>query len=288
MTATDSPRDEVFDLGCWFEEPGVMRRAHRHNDVELNLAPDGPITYLFGGDRIEIPAGHLAVFWGCLPHQLVGPPAGILYGVTVPLPLFLRRGAPQSLVGRILHGPPLIATSLACHCDLYCFLQWNRELKNPSQEQREIALLEIEAKVRRIATQEAASLSDQVQRAKMSLSVDGSFSRASAMAGFIAEHCLEPIAVADITKAANVSTAHGMRIFRDIVGCTILSYLTQCRIAESQRLLITSDVSIAEVAATAGFGSLSQFYACFATACGLSPGAYRRGLRAAGGGDNLV
>lgn len=256
-----------------------MRRAHRHDDIELNLAPAGPLTYLFGGDRVEIPAGHIAVFWGSRPHQLVGLPTGLLYGVTVPVPVFLRRGAPHALVARLLQGPPLVAMAPACHCDLHHLSQWARDLHGASDEQREVALLEIEARVRRIFAEARAAVVEIDPSSQPLPSVDGSFSRVSTMAGFIATHCQEPIDVSDIARAANVSPTYGMRIFRRIVGTTVLAYLTQCRVAEAQRMLITTDASVAEIAATSGFGSLSQFYASFSAACGQAPGAYRRACR---------
>jgi transcriptional regulator GlxA family with amidase domain len=70
-----------------------------------------------------------------------------------------------------------------------------------------------------------------------------------------------------------------MTLFRESVGTTVGSYLTRCRVAEAQRLLVTTAMTAAEVAHAAGFGSQSSFYTHFTRACGLSPSSYRKRLR---------
>ncbi|MFT2604652.1 helix-turn-helix transcriptional regulator, partial [Escherichia coli] len=59
-------------------------------------------------------------------------------------------------------------------------------------------------------------------------------------------------------------------------GVTIGEYLAQCRIARARELLLTTDEAIPAIAASAGFGSLSQFYARFRDHTGEAPAAYRR------------
>ena len=49
-----------------------------------------------------------------------------------------------------------------------------------------------------------------------------------------------------------------------------------CRVAEAQRLLLTTSLRITEIADAAGFGSLSSFYQRMSAACGMTPREYRR------------
>ncbi|CAA9276906.1 MAG: hypothetical protein AVDCRST_MAG93-2941, partial [uncultured Chloroflexia bacterium] len=48
--------------------------------------------------------------------------------------------------------------------------------------------------------------------------------------------------------------------------------------AHAQRLLVTGDASVLDIAFDSGFESTSRFYAAFKQACGCSPGAYRAAL----------
>ena len=53
-----------------------------------------------------------------------------------------------------------------------------------------------------------------------------------------------------------------------------------CRVAEAQRLLLTTSLRVTEIAESAGFGSLSSFYEHVSAASGMSPREYRRRQRA--------
>jgi AraC-like DNA-binding protein len=99
------------------------------------------------------------------------------------------------------------------------------------------------------------------------------------MAQFTVSHFRQPITPLEIAKATHLNPNYAMTLFREAVGTTLGSYLTRCRVAEAQRLLITTSMTTTEIAHAAGFGSQSSFYAHFARTCGASPGAYRHNLR---------
>lgn len=98
----------------------------------------------------------------------------------------------------------------------------------------------------------------------------------SAMAQHVREHHREPLTIADIAAAAHLTPSHAMTVFRRTVGVTLGEYVTMCRVAEAQRLLLTTSMTTAEIASAAGFGSLSSFYEHVTAACGMTPREYRR------------
>jgi methylphosphotriester-DNA--protein-cysteine methyltransferase len=61
-----------------------------------------------------------------------------------------------------------------------------------------------------------------------------------------------------------------------VLGTTVHTYLTDRRIAEAQRQLLTTTATTRRIAEDAGFGSHSGFHAAFTQACGMPPGRYRR------------
>lgn len=79
-----------------------------------------------------------------------------------------------------------------------------------------------------------------------------------------------------IGQRKSFQLATNARMFRRTVGVTLGQYVTMCRVAEAQRLLLTTSLRVTEIAEAAGFGSLSSFYEHVSAACGMTPREYRR------------
>jgi AraC-like DNA-binding protein len=70
-----------------------------------------------------------------------------------------------------------------------------------------------------------------------------------------------------------------MNLFRRTFGTTITTFITHHRITHAQRLLVTTDDAILDIALAAGFQSLSRFNEAFKQTCGCPPRDYRRAHR---------
>jgi AraC-like DNA-binding protein len=81
--------------------------------------------------------------------------------------------------------------------------------------------------------------------------------------------------VADMARAALMSTAHFSRRFRAAYGETPYSYLMTRRIERAQELLRRGDLSVTEVCLEVGCTSLGSFSARFTELVGETPSAYR-------------
>jgi AraC-like DNA-binding protein len=263
-----------------------MRGSHWHNEVELNLVHTGSIQYLFGGTQATVPAGALAVFWGAIPHQLSGfEAATTMSWLTLPLSLFLQWQLPEALVRPVLHGRIVVTLDQARFAsDAKQFDEWARDLVQKPHETAErckIALLEIEARLRRlalVASQTHQNKDGSLSRPVRVLAGRGELSRIEQMTGFIAQHYQEPLEIADIARAAGLHPNYAMTLFRRQFGLSLSTYLMQYRVSHAQRLLATTDDSVLHIALDAGFGSASRFYAVFKRVCGQSPGQYRASL----------
>ncbi|GAA2275754.1 helix-turn-helix domain-containing protein [Glycomyces scopariae] len=260
------------ELVGWAGRPVLMDTAHQHDDLEINfVAEGGTMLYLFGGEPVEIGPGSVAAFWAAVPHQLVANAATRAHWVHVPFATFLGWGLPAGLVGRLLSGVPLIAPPAAAMAsDPANFTQWALDLASAQPERRRILLLEVEARVRRLALDAPAG------SVLPYTGGDSALRHVVAMVRHLAERFREPLTVADVAAAANLHPNYAMTHFRKIVRTTIGDYLLGCRLAEGRRLLVTTDLPIADVAAESGFSSVSRFYSAFTTECGLPPAAYRR------------
>lgn len=85
----------------------------------------------------------------------------------------------------------------------------------------------------------------------------------------------EPLTVADMARAANLSPAHFSRSFREAFGESPHRYLLTRRLERAAALLRATDRSITEVCLMVGWTSLGSFSASFSRMFGLSPRAYR-------------
>jgi len=262
-----------FGLACWSGDPGGMTLAHRHDDLEFNLA-DTDLEYVIDGRPHVLRAGTVAVFWAARPHRLLeAPTARTVTWLTVPLGQALAWRLPKAFMARMLRGE-VLGTPAAGGIRLDDLVsRWQDEL-TPGGDAVRIARTEIEAFALRVAHASGALHAD----ARPDASGPGA---AGAMAAFISEEYARDISVADVATHVHLNPQYAMTVFRQALGITIGDYLAHCRVAAAQQLLLESDMAVAEVGYAAGFRSQSQFYDRFARWCARSPAAYRRSLRPA-------
>jgi AraC-like DNA-binding protein len=86
-----------------------------------------------------------------------------------------------------------------------------------------------------------------------------------------------PLEVADLARAAFMSSAHFSRQFRAAYGETPYSYLMTRRIERAKALLRLGEMSVTEVCLEVGCRSLGSFSARFTELVGETPTAYRAG-----------
>ena len=84
-----------------------------------------------------------------------------------------------------------------------------------------------------------------------------------------------PLEVAELARAALMSTAHFSRRFRAAYGETPYAYLMTRRIERAKALLRRGDLSVTEVCMEVGCRSLGSFSARFTELVGETPTAYR-------------
>ena len=270
MKRFDSDRPEFSPYGFTCERwtPAGMPRPDRHNEIEVNLLGAGTLTYLFGGHRTSIEAGRLAVFWAAVPHQIVAFAGEEPYFVlTWPLSEFVASGLELHMVNRILHGELLMETATD-DCDQRRFQQWERDLRERNPIGEHAARLEVQARLLRVASR----ISDRPALTHPTPNL----SRADKIACYIAQNYQQPLASRSIATANGLHPNYAMNVFRKAFGTTMTAFITQHRISHAQRLLVTTDDAILDVALASGFQSLSRFNEAFKAACGCSPRDYRK------------
>jgi AraC family transcriptional regulator len=104
--------------------------------------------------------------------------------------------------------------------------------------------------------------------------------RLRAVVEYIEEHLDGCLTLAQIAAAAHLSAYHFARQFRATTGLPPHQYVILRRVERARQLLQTgSDLSLAEVAAEAGFSDQSQFSHHFKRLVGVTPGQFRTPAR---------
>jgi len=84
------------------------------------------------------------------------------------------------------------------------------------------------------------------------------------------------IRLPDLAKLAGMSTSTFSRYFKKATSKAVVDYINEIRLRSARQLLVSSDLSVAEVGSASGFDNLSYFNRRFVRAYGVSPGVFRK------------
>jgi AraC-like DNA-binding protein len=101
---------------------------------------------------------------------------------------------------------------------------------------------------------------------------------------YVEGHCRESITLDDVAEVVHVSPSRVRHVFKDVTGVGFKEYVTHVRVAEAKRLLLSTDLSVADIARAVSYTNLHQFYRVFHRSCAMCPGEYRRYYTPAGMG----
>lgn len=258
-----------------------MMRPDRHNEIEINLVSNGEVVYLFGGSTVTLRPNHLAVFWASVPHQIISCSGDLPYFVaTVPLAWILASRIQGTIVQRLLNGEMLIELlGRRSTLDYELFRQWTEDVGSGKDHRRHIALTEIEARLHRL-TLSAEPEQPMAQQQTVSLPVNATGGeKVARMVNYIAQNYTGHVSVEQIANSVDLHPNYAMELFRKTLRTTMIDYINHHRVTHVQRLLVTTDENILEVALNSGFNSLSRFNAVFKAHAGCTPRSYRRNHR---------
>ena len=123
----------------------------------------------------------------------------------------------------------------------------------------------------------AFSLYDSVARVSAAKSLSpGTDVRMSYAQRLIRERCTRPATIAAIARDLNMSRFTFSRRFLAHAGTSPHAYMAGIRIAQARVQLERTKLSIDEIAAANGFGSIAHFSSAFRRIVGCAPTAYRK------------
>ncbi|OWA34402.1 AraC family transcriptional regulator [Saccharibacillus sp. O16] len=110
----------------------------------------------------------------------------------------------------------------------------------------------------------------------LSLPRDPSLPGIQAAAEYIRLHCMEAdLSMTDVAAYTGYSVPYFSRKFHQLMGRTPSTYLLEARVLHAKRLLVSTSLTVREVAAACGFSQSSYFIQCFRKVQGMTPEQFR-------------
>ena len=93
---------------------------------------------------------------------------------------------------------------------------------------------------------------------------------------YLQEHLAEEISLSVLAEEFHLNPQYISQLFKSEIGVNFLAYLTNIRMEKAKKMLLTTSLSIAEVAEQSGYGDYRVFTKVFKKSEGVTPSQYRR------------
>ena len=93
---------------------------------------------------------------------------------------------------------------------------------------------------------------------------------------YLQEHLSEEMSLAVLSDEFHLNPQYISQLFKNEIGVGFLAYLTNIRMEKAKKLLLSTSLSIAEVAERSGYGDYRVFTKVFKKSEGITPSQYRR------------
>lgn len=95
------------------------------------------------------------------------------------------------------------------------------------------------------------------------------------IARYIQEHLEEEISLTVLSEKFHLSAQYISQLFRSEIGVNFLAYLTNMRMEQAKKLLLSTPLSIAEISAKSGYSDYRIFTKTFKRIEGVTPSQFR-------------
>lgn len=92
---------------------------------------------------------------------------------------------------------------------------------------------------------------------------------------YLQEHLAEDISLSLLSQQFHLNPQYISQLFRSEIGVNFLTYLTDIRLDHARKLLISTDLSITDIAMESGYSDYRVFTKVFKKAEGITPSRYR-------------
>ena len=93
---------------------------------------------------------------------------------------------------------------------------------------------------------------------------------------YLREHLEHPVRVDELAELVSLSVSHFYRVFKETFGSTPHAYIIRLRLELAQKLMLTTEMPLSEIALACGLADQSHLSKLFRREVGETPNAWRR------------
>lgn len=237
---------------------------HYHKEVEFIAVLEGHLGIQSKSNYILLSPGDLVVLGSSQLHRSHKPFAGPLKYVVLQVDLI--RHFDQSIIPYLncfseltepLDGLNYIFNSnSSTKCEAYNLIM---EIFNESQTMEKGYEIAISVFVRRLLLLLLRSDTRNI----LHYTEKSGLNRLKPVLDYVDTHLKGKITVEDACNLVNLSYHYFIKYFKKIIGVSFVDFVNYKRIKESERLLLTSELSITEIGYEIGISNMAQFYKLF-------------------------
>ncbi|MBB6735699.1 helix-turn-helix domain-containing protein [Cohnella zeiphila] len=236
---------------------------HYHKEVEFLLIFSGEMTVFCPDETFVLRAGDVAVLGSREPHTTVYTGAELRYCV---LQVDLEQYWDQSTLSSMKHFAevlrPLSALNYVYQSDAAVREETAKAIREIYREMNERQIGYELAISSRIKAMLLLLLRHDRQR-HLHYDDNDLLGRMQPALDYIEENLGGKVSVAELSKRLNFSYTYFIKQFKRIIGMSFTDFVTYKRIQKAEQLLLTKDLSIAEVAEAVGMNNIGHFYRMF-------------------------
>jgi AraC-like DNA-binding protein len=248
---------------------------HIHSFYEVCYAFAGRGTFRIDQDDLPVQAGDVFVARPGQPHEIVSAaddPLGIYFwSYTLIPPASRAHGEIGELLRRFRGGTDAVNPAPAMERTLVLMTEevTTRAPGYATVLQGLLAKLLVD-------TARAVTAMPEPSAAENARAVDNASLLARDIQRYLQDNYARDIAMRDIAAQVHLSERHTRRLFQQVTGRSIKSYLTQVRLQVAAQSLLDPQLSVTDVAHACGYQDVRYFVTLFRKHTGLTPAAYRR------------
>ena len=267
----------------WHHDPvEKLRRSppwHYHEEVELLLILNGELTVYYGEEQLVLQSGDVALFGSSEPHWTLHTGGQLDYIV---FQIHLHHYWDPSTINSMKHFSEVIRPLSSLNYIFREFPQARRQVAalireifeemNAGQIGYELA---VTARIKSILL----LLLRFDSKRQLDYTDNRLIGRLQPAIDYVEAHLSEKLSVEALSKRLNISYTHFIKLFKKAVGMSFTEFVNFKRIKKAEQQLLTSDISIAEIAESVGMSNLGHFYDLFRRYNDCSPKQFKERLR---------
>lgn len=262
-------------IRIWLNKEDSNFPSHWHSALEIIMPLENYYDVTIRKERYHVMPREILLIPSGELHELTAPKYGSRFIFLVDLSVLSKLPSFQSV--QILLNQPVLITPTEFISTYNVLYNKLIQIRNEYFERKEYSYLSIfsllidflvQLGYHQLNTQE---LFPSVSMAKQSEYTQ----KFQSLLSYIDSHYMLSLNLDEIAESIGFSKFHFSRLFKQYTGYTFCDYITLRRLKVAEELLAKPQLSIAQVAAQAGFSSISTFNRLFKQQKNCSPSEYR-------------